>query len=409
MPRGANSSYLHQGYDIIVPIAEPTYAVEEGIVKCVLTLGGGAYWRTAISKEQTGGFSKGWLYAHLIESTIQVDVGDTVHVHDYLGDIVQWSADWGHIHFVEIEDSGYVWKYDDNEWGIVYNPLLSLRPDTDLIAPTFEVVLPNSKFATSKFAFCVNETSVYLDPDSLYGDIDIIAKVVDYIGDSEWQQPAFEIYYWVKNRPEGNIVFPKTLGQRLNHAYDFYSSGNYSEWAPLIYKIDSLLVPISWMETERDFYHILTNNNGDTLLDLAEKDLAFATTDYPDGDYRIFIEAHDEYGNSTVDSADVKFKNNKAGIADPQNIIPLTFDLKQNYPNPFNPETHISYSIPNGGFVELKVYDVIGREIQTLVSKHQKAGIYSVTFNAGELASGIYIYSLKSGNFLKTKKLLLIH
>ena len=87
---GSDYSYLHQGLDLIIPIAEPVYAVKSGIVKCVLTLGGAIYWRLAISDSNDDGYSNGWLYAHLIENTIQVDVGDTVQVHDYLGNIIEW-------------------------------------------------------------------------------------------------------------------------------------------------------------------------------------------------------------------------------------------------------------------------------------------------------------------------------
>ncbi|MCK4823187.1 hypothetical protein KA005_45925, partial [bacterium] len=85
MGSGINFSYLHQGLDIITPIAEPTYAVANGFVKCVLTLGGASYWRIAVSDTQSAGYSDGWLYAHLIQNTIQFDVGDTVQIHDYLG------------------------------------------------------------------------------------------------------------------------------------------------------------------------------------------------------------------------------------------------------------------------------------------------------------------------------------
>lgn len=82
---GEGWSYLHQGLDLITPIAEPTYTVQPGIVKCVLTMGGDYYWRAAISPSQSSGYSNGWLYAHLIESSIAIDVGDTVEIYDYLG------------------------------------------------------------------------------------------------------------------------------------------------------------------------------------------------------------------------------------------------------------------------------------------------------------------------------------
>ncbi len=397
------SSYLHQGLDLITPIGEPVYAVCGGVVKCVLTLGGSSYWRIAISPEQSFGFSNGWLYAHLVQSSIQFDVGDTVAIYDYLGDIVQWYSDWGHIHFVEIRDYGLVWHYDDNEWGINYNPLLSLRPDTDTIPPVFDDVFENSKFA-----FCGNETSVYQNSDSLYGDIDIIAKIRDLVGDSEWEQPAFETYYWVVGVATGDTVFPRTLGQILNHAYNFYSVDPFIEWATVIYKRDNILIPSDWMNTRRDYYHIMTNNNGDSLIELSEKQLAFHTDNYTDGDYRIFIEARDEYGNSTIDSMDVRFKNGNVGVTGRNPGGPRDFYLARNYPNPFNAETMISYTLPNKGMVTLKIYDLMGREIASLVNGIQGPGDYSVLFDAGNHASGVYFSKLESEQHSQTRKLILI-
>lgn len=397
------SSYMHQGLDIITPIGEPTYAVASGIVKCVLTIGGAAYWRLATSAEQVAGFSRGWLYAHLIQNTIQVGVGDTVQLHDYLGDIVAWTSDWGHIHFVEIEDSGLVWSYNDNEWGITYNPLHSLRSNAEHVAPVLEPVFPYSKFG-----FCLNETSTYLYPDSLYGDIDIIAKVVDYVKDSPWQQPAYEIYYWVKRLPGGETIFPRTLGQRLNHAYSFYASTHYQEWAPLIYKRDAILPPSSWMSMERNFYHLLTNNNGDTLLELSEKSLAFPTYNYPDGDYRIVIEAFDQYGNSVRDSMAVKFRNGITALPGGEGEIPAAFELRQNYPNPFNPITRIGFSLPQASTVKIEVFNLLGERVATLLEALRPAGYHEIHFYAGGLESGMYLYRMQAGNFRQVRKMLLV-
>lgn len=85
-----------------------------------------------------------------------------------------------------------------------------------------------------------------------------------------------------------------------------------------------------------------------------------------------------------------------------------TFSLNQNYPNPFNPVTIINYEIPKEGFVSLKVFDTIGREVSTLVNQHQIAGSHSITFNASNLSSGIYFYQLKSGSYNSIKKLILL-
>ncbi len=89
-------------------------------------------------------------------------------------------------------------------------------------------------------------------------------------------------------------------------------------------------------------------------------------------------------------------------------IISDGFVLHQNYPNPFNPVTKISYSIPKSGFVSLKIYDVLGKEISTLVNNEMKAGIHEIEFNGSNLASGVYYYQLRSGNFSETKKFVLI-
>ena len=87
---------------------------------------------------------------------------------------------------------------------------------------------------------------------------------------------------------------------------------------------------------------------------------------------------------------------------------PVSFSLEQNYPNPFNPSTTIRYAIPNGGLVTLKVYDILGREVATLVNEEKPAGTYQVSFDASSLSSGIYFYRLKSGEFEQTKKFVLM-
>lgn len=88
--------------------------------------------------------------------------------------------------------------------------------------------------------------------------------------------------------------------------------------------------------------------------------------------------------------------------------IPKTFNLNQNYPNPFNPETIISYQIPISGYVTLKIYNVLGKEIATLVNETKQPGNYAVRFSGKDLASGIYFYQLQSGSFTQIRKLVLM-
>lgn len=87
---------------------------------------------------------------------------------------------------------------------------------------------------------------------------------------------------------------------------------------------------------------------------------------------------------------------------------PSKYSLSQNYPNPFNPVTTISYEIPNADFVALKVYDMTGKEVASLVNEKQDAGFYSIRFDASRLSSGVYFYTLKSSDFVSTKKLILV-
>ncbi len=86
----------------------------------------------------------------------------------------------------------------------------------------------------------------------------------------------------------------------------------------------------------------------------------------------------------------------------------IDFELAQNYPNPFNPETTIKYAIPNSGKVLLKVYNVLGKEVITLVNEVKEAGEYEVQFNAGELSSGVYFYKIEAGEFSKIRKMILL-
>ena len=88
--------------------------------------------------------------------------------------------------------------------------------------------------------------------------------------------------------------------------------------------------------------------------------------------------------------------------------FPRAFLLSQNYPEPFNPSTTIEYQIPINTFVSLEVYDALGRKVRTLVNERQSAGTHSVTFSASNLSSGVYFYRLSAGNFVQTKKLMLI-
>ncbi|MBK9099300.1 MAG: T9SS type A sorting domain-containing protein [bacterium] len=107
---------------------------------------------------------------------------------------------------------------------------------------------------------------------------------------------------------------------------------------------------------------------------------------------------------------------NTTNISGNENHLPSGFILSQNYPNPFNPSTKIKYSISSvianevkqSQIVSLRVYDVLGNEIETLVDEEKSAGTYEITWYAEGLPSGVYFYRLQTGSFIETKKMLLL-
>ena len=102
------------------------------------------------------------------------------------------------------------------------------------------------------------------------------------------------------------------------------------------------------------------------------------------------------------------YKELVSNIGNNENIVPVSYQLSQNYPNPFNPTTSIDYDLPLDGKVTLKIYDMLGCEVKTLVDEYQESGKYTTSFDAGKLSSGIYIYKIVSGSYSAQKKMLLL-
>jgi len=151
-------------------------------------------------------------------------------------------------------------------------------------------------------------------------------------------------------------------------------------------------------------YDIATNSWAIDTQELSSKRHWMATAEYEGGLY--VVGGIDSMANA-VDIVEEIVPQGTAGV-NTQAEMPGDYYLKQNYPNPFNPSTKISYSIPEISFVTLKVYDILGNEIATLVSGEKPAGNYEVEFKAENNTSGIYFYSLTSGAFTETKKMILL-
>jgi hypothetical protein len=154
-----------------------------------------------------------------------------------------------------------------------------------------------------------------------------------------------------------------------------------------------------------DLWLTKTDSSGDLMWSrvmdgFAEDVLQTSDGGYVTAGYNFFSATNDDLWIAKFGSGPTSIENT--------NEKPYDFFLLQNYPNPFNPSTAISYSIPNEKFVSLKIYDIIGNEVSTLVDKKQSAGSYQINFNADGLSSGIYFYKLQTENFNQTMKMILL-
>jgi len=150
-----------------------------------------------------------------------------------------------------------------------------------------------------------------------------------------------------------------------------------------------------------------------TNFDWAKTDSTFLNTNpfvlpsLKNGNHKVFL-YNQSYIDLPIEQQTGLVAQNLLESDEPTISTPYEFSLMQNYPNPFNPATTINYTLAATGKVELKVYDIVGREVMTLVNDVQDAGSHSVFFNAVNLSSGIYFYRINSGSFQDVKKMVLV-
>ncbi len=180
---------------------------------------------------------------------------------------------------------------------------------------------------------------------------------------------------------------------------DFRQSFTYDNYGNLTSLLEEDWIFDKW---SKDFRWTYTyDTNGNLIYEKNEKwdtdkwTKGFATLKIDGIYYDNVCEANIYYSTITVDVAE-----NSEALND--------FSLSQNYPNPFNPTTMISYQLPMNSFVNLRVYDILGREVATLVNEQKPAGNYEVKFDASNLSSGVYLYKLQAGSYNKTMKMILM-
>jgi len=168
------------------------------------------------------------------------------------------------------------------------------------------------------------------------------------------------------------------------------------EYANDVETVDSLLE----FECSTDTSALFIDYNPQTDV------VTLSASDYL-GSCHLYVTVIDDSNASASDTMGIRVES-VTGLIDVTSILPIKYELFQNYPNPFNPATTITYQIPEITNVSLKVYDVLGREVATLVNEEKLTGNYEVEFNAIKLTSGIYFYQIKTDKFIETKKMQLL-
>ncbi|NWF89587.1 MAG: T9SS type A sorting domain-containing protein [Ignavibacteriaceae bacterium] len=255
-----------------------------------------------------------------------------------------------------------------------------------------------------------------------------------------WQnQSSIIVKYTIINRESNTIdaIIGHELIPEIQHTYEGNDTVTYSNltriisvtkdeavgYKPLSDNFKSLGVFIYYDEYwlgDTIFYNMLTHNSFDSLFITDPND--------PNVDSPVLIPAYNSRVIATGDSVVIYFaiaygKNEEAMLAsleeaqqkynqltavETESNIPSEYALEQNFPNPFNPETSIKFSIPQREYVSVVVYNNLGQEVATAVSQEFEAGSYRLKFEGTELSSGVYFYTIKAGNFVQTKKMVLM-
>ena len=200
----------------------------------------------------------------------------------------------------------------------------------------------------------------------------------------------------IKTDATGETLWIKTLPKsNSSHSIQQTSDGGY-----IILTSERCVLPTCGHLYDR---LIKTNALGDTTWTIETPNYWRAVTQTSDGGYIVTGKRYIDFG---WDLVLVKIAPDITSIDENKHVSEINIQLHQNYPNPFNPSTTIEFTLPKSEFVELKIYNILGEVISTLVSKKLSQGHYIYTFDGKKLASGVYYYTITVGNFMQTRKMI---
>ena len=383
------SPYLHPGVDLLGTYLQDVYSVKQGYVKAIITISGIYHWRIAIANENTADTSQGYLYAHLEQSTIPYQVGDSVNEGDIIGQLVDFPVTgFVHCHFARIFDDGLTWN---GSWWTFENPLTYMTNFFDTIPPGFEPTINNDVFAFRDSA------GNYLSPSSLYGNVKVISKSFDQINAS-WHCDVNKLRYSLSPLSNPQTILIDTFA----YEYDFYND-NYFSTSYLTGIINTIYSrDISCYTTAdyvvRDFYHIVTNSDGNDTIDGNDSIQYFDTKQFANGNYIFRVEASDPSGNTSRDSMIITIQNTGTAIENFSNE-----NRFQISPNPFEDNLNIQFLKSIDELESLTIIDVMGRAVKELNNLNTNQ---TLSINLSDLKSGVYFVRINFDQEIKTLKII---
>lgn len=296
--------------------------------------------------------------------------------------------------------------------------------DADLLPMGLVNMYSDSAFAANGGEFYVDNNLVYWDPSLTNASDGVVATVnaSSVNGATDWKAQMITMNTRTQAMFDDDVTYPNLIeGTWIKDKLPNFANTDvlFTDQLAIvkafaIATVDTAYTgPLTlWRQANNDPATYFTYADWPTPIDLSYDDADLKTAGmngYPLGDLNWFPTEYTAW--MAQRTAEMKLINDRLyKIVGVENVagLPIKYEMAQNYPNPFNPATVINFTIPEAGNVSLKVYNSLGQEVATLVNEYMTPSNYKVDFNASNLSSGVYFYTIKADNFSQTKKMMLI-